>query len=141
MKRRVFLIVGALTALLALSIAGGAVIAQEATTNDEETTADKSAFFDDFVARVAEILDEDEDTVRSAIETARDETRAAWQEKWEEAHREKLEGHLDAAVEAGKITQDEADEYLTWHDDRPDGVAVGRGFGKHRGIGHHGWRK
>ena len=141
MKRRVFLIVGVLTGLLALGIAGGAVIAQEATTTDEETAEDKSAFFDDFVARVAEILDEDEDTVRDAIETAREETKEAWQEKWEAAYREKLKEKLDAAVEADKITQDEADEYLTWHDDRPDGVAVGRGFGKHKGMGHHGWNK
>ena len=141
MKKRVFLIVGVLTGLLALGIAGGAVIAQEATTTDEETAEDKSAFFDDFVARVAEILDEDEDTVRDAIETAREETKEAWQEKWEAAYREKLEEKLDASVEADKITQDEADEYLTWHDDRPDGVAVGRGFGKHKGMGHHGWNK
>ena len=138
MKKRAFLIMGALAGLLALGLASAAVIAQESTSEDEG----KSTPFDDFVARVAEILDEDEDTVRDAMETARDETRASWQEKWEEAYRDKLEAKLDAAAEAGKITQDDADEYLDWYDDRPDGVSWGRGFGRHgKGFGHNRWSK
>ena len=136
MRKRGFLIIGALAGLLALGVATTVVIAQE--SNDD----DKNSFFDDFVERVAEILDEDEDTVRDAMETAREETKEAWKEKWEQAYRDKLEEKLDAAVEDGKITQDEADEYLDWYDDRPDGASFSRGFGRHgKGFGHQRWGK
>ncbi len=135
-RKRVFLIMGALAGLLALGVATTVVIAQE--SNDD----DKNSFSDDFVERVAEILDEDEDTVRDAMETAREETKEAWKEKWEQAYRDKLDEKLDAAVEAGKITQDEADEYLDWYDDRPDGASFGRSFGRHgKGFGHQRWGK
>ena len=151
MKKRFLLVGVALAVLLTLGIGAGAVIAQQVVDDadtdkaghDKDTYQDKDAYFDDFVARVAEILDEDEDAVRDAIETARAETKEAWREKWEQAHRDKIEAQLDAAVEAGTMTQDEADEYLTWYDDKPDAVSWGRGFGKrHHGFSHHrGWSK
>ena len=69
-------------------------------------------------SRVAEILEVDEQTVTDAIDDA-------IEEKAENA----VQAWLDKLVENGDITQDQADEYTTWHADRPEWV-TSFGFGK-----------
>ena len=64
-----------------------------------------------FISKVASILELDEDTVSDAFEQARSEMAE-----------ERVEAMLDAKVEKGLITQEEADEYLEWFQDRPDDV-------------------
>ena len=76
---------------------------------------------DDVSSRVTVILEEDEESVKEAFDDAANQ-------KAEEA----VQAWLDILVEAERITQDEADEYMDWYEDRPDWVA-GFGMGRHSG--------
>ena len=120
--RKRWVIVSVVMAALAIALTGGAILAQ-----NEDEDGSKS-----FAGRVAEILGLEEDTVADAMQQAKEEMRD-----------EAVKAKLDALVEAGKITQDEADAYLEWLEDRPD-VDFGGGFGRgghgKRGFGRkHGW--
>ncbi|MDP6453268.1 MAG: hypothetical protein QF898_08175 [SAR202 cluster bacterium] len=121
MKRR-WVFLTATVAVLALgALMTGAAFAQEAD-NDGKSGVGKLG------ARVAQILGLDETEVNDAIKQARTELQ-------NEATQERLE----KMVEAGKITQEQADEYLAWFESRPaDGPGLGhRGFGGKK-RGHHG---
>ena len=79
--------------------------------------------------KVAEILGLDTTVVDHAIKQAREELRD-----------EAIQNKLNALVENGKLTQEQADEYLNWIQARPEGIpAIGKhSFGK---MGHHkGWK-
>ena len=79
--------------------------------------------------RVAEILGLDTAVVDDAIKQAREELRD-----------EAIQKKLNALVENGRLTQEQADEYLNWTQSKPDGKrAIGKNFfGK---LGHHGnWK-
>ena len=105
--------------LLALALIGGAVLAQ--TSDEDDDKAGKS-----FAARVAEILDLEEADVEAAMEQARADMLD-----------EQLDAHIDRLVERGVLTEEQAEEYRTWLDDRPDDLPQlgGRGWGK----GRHGF--
>ncbi len=120
--RKRWIIVSVVMAALAIALTGGAILAQ-----DEGEDGSKS-----FAGRVAEILGLEEDTVADAMEQAKEEMRD-----------EAIKAKLDALVEAGEMTQDDADAYLEWLESRPD-VSFGGGFGRgghgKRGFGRkHGW--
>ena len=100
MKKLVVALAAAI--LVALGVAGGTVLAQSADEDGEKKS---------FADRVAEILGLDSDTVEDALEQARSEMKDERTDAW-----------LEKAVEAEKITQEEADAYSDWLDDRPDGV-------------------
>ena len=79
--------------------------------------------------KVAEILGLDTAVVDRAIKQAREELRD-----------EAVQNKLNALVEKGRLTQEQADEYLNWIQSKPEGIpAIGkRFFGK---MGHHkGWK-
>ena len=85
-------------------------------------------------AKVAEILGLDTAVVDGAIKQAREELRD-----------EAIQKKLNALVEKGRLTQEQADEYLNWIQSRPEGIP---GIGKHhwghwtRGNwGWHSWGK
>ena len=115
--------------LLAVGIVGGgAILAQS-------EKADGQSRLDSFVSRVAEILGiEDEATVRDAINQAATEM-----------HNEAVQEKLKRRVEAGLMTQEQADEYMEWYLSRPDDYPglfrgfKGRGFGMGKGHHSHGW--
>lgn len=65
----------------------------------------------DITARVAEILGVYEPTLEGAFSAAK-ELRAD----------EAVQAWLDKLVEEGEITRDEADEFMAWYDERPNGV-------------------
>ena len=88
--------------LVVLGVAGGTVLAQSADEDGEKKS---------FADRVAEILGLDSETVEDAMKQARSEMQEERTDAW-----------LDKAVEAEKITQEEADAYSAWLDDRPEGV-------------------
>ena len=80
-------------------------------------------------AKVAEILGLDAAVVDDAIKQAREELRD-----------EAIQKKLNALVEKGQLTQEQADEYLNWIQSKPEGIpAIGKqSFGK---MGHHkGWK-
>lgn len=113
MKKR-WLFLTATVAMLALgALMAGAAFAQEADT-DAQSGVGKLA------SRVAQILGLNETEVADAIQQARTEL-----------HNEATQAKLDKMVEAGKMTQEQADEYMASFEARP---AEGPGFG-HRGFG------
>ena len=120
--RKRWVIVSVVMAALAIAITGGAIMAQ-----DEDEDSSKT-----FAGRVAEILGLGDDTVADAMKQAKEDMRD-----------EAVKAKLDALVEDGKMTQEDADAYLEWLESRPD-VDFGGGFGRgshgKRGFGKkHGW--
>ena len=82
--------------------------------------------------RVAEILGLDTAVVDHAIKQAREELRD-----------EAIQNKLNTLVENGKLTQEQAAEYLNWIQSKPEGMpAIGKRFfgkkGHHRGWKSHG---
>ena len=125
MKKRYWLTGTIVAAVMLLGIMGGVAMAQE--TDDEDGDSTKQSF----AARVADILGLDETTVQDAMDEAREEMR-------EEA----LQAKLDWLVENGHMTQEQADEYKTWIESKPEGLSpkMFGGFGKKRHrFGGRGW--
>lgn len=114
MKRR-WVVISAIVGMLVLGLGGGAVMAQEAEPEG-------GSRLQSLASRVAAILGTDQAQVEDAIQQAK-----------REMQDEALQLKLDGLVEAGNLTQDEADAYRDWHQARPD--TGGTGF---HGPGHHG---
>ena len=101
-KKKVILL--ALLAALVLISIGGVVIAQAAEGASGNATQPKT-----IMARVAEILGIDQQKVEAAFEQAKNE-----------AQLDALKNRLQALVDAGKITQAQADDYLKWWQSKPE---------------------
>ena len=109
----------AVVAIATISIS--VVLAQENEKGDSNASR--------LAAKVAVILGLDTAVVDDAIKQARRELR-------DEAGQKKL----NALVEKGRLTQEQADEYLNWIQSKPEGIpAIGKhSFGK---MEHHkGWK-
>ena len=110
--KKILIAVPIAVALAAVATLGGVALAHDGGRGE-------------ITARGAEILDVDEQTLDEAFITAKglraDEAVQAW---------------LDKLVEDGELTQDEADEFMAWYDERPDGVPGLRFSGRkfHRGT-------
>ena len=98
-KRKITLSV--ITGLLGALAISGTVFAQE---KQSDSTPDNSVN-----ERIAEILGVERETLDSAIKTARKEYREAKQNK-----------SLTGMVEAGTISQEQANEIDTWKDNKPE---------------------
>ena len=128
MKRK--LMISVMMVVMVVGLTGGVVTAQ---TNEPDGTSR----LQDLASRVAAILGIDEQQVQDALDQARTELRD-----------ERMQAKLAAMVEQGRLTQEQADEYATWHETRPSFIGPGlggpkfghhgRGFGR-RGGGHRGW--
>jgi len=130
-----WVIVSVALAIAVLVGGTGIALAQEGEEGSSKT----------LVARVAQILGIEEQTVQDAFDQAQKEMQA-----------EALDNYLEWAVEQGKMTQEEADKYKEWWQSRPectelrewqkarpDTPLLGRGFG-HPGFkdlrgGFRGW--
>lgn len=99
-KRKITL--GVTAGLLGAFALAGAAFAQEGPVDGEHPR-------DSIKDRVAEILGIDRETLDSAMSTARDEHREAKQDE-----------RLAALVEAGTITQEQAEEIDAWEDAKPE---------------------
>lgn len=122
MRKRWFL-VALMVSVLAIGVTGATVFAQSSDGNG-------GGGVKGLVSRVAQILGLDDQQVQDAFDQARMEMR-------DDAIRTKL----DRQVEAGRLTQEQADEYYDWYQDMPegiDGLFGGRGFGK-SGFGKAGF--
>ena len=120
MKRR-WLFIPLLLALVTFGITAGATMAYGGGDGDSPVKS--------FASRVAGILGLEESKVQDAFNQAADEARV-----------DRLTSKLDRLVTEGSITQEQADQYLSWFQARPDGVLPGsrfHGFGRH---GHFGSR-
>ena len=111
-KRKIML--GTTAGLIGALAIAGAAFAQEGPADGNPGDSIKD--------RVAEILGIDRETLDSAMGTAREEHREAKQDE-----------RLAALVEAGTITQEQADEIDAWEDGRPAVMEelkkLGRGHG------------
>ena len=110
----------ALTALV-LGLGSATVLAQEST--GEPT---RLGLF----ARMANILGLEEEQVQEAYEQARQEMR-------DERFEEMVGQRLDALVESGRITQEQADELREWYASRPDSFWLTAGFDRSKDAGRH----
>ena len=110
MKKKIAAIAVAI-GVLSVGVIGGVILAQEA----EDAAKGKG-----LIARVAEILGLEEDTVQDAFDQARGEIRDEHLESW-----------LAGAVEKGALTQEQADALQEWYDDKPADLPrqFRRGFG------------
>lgn len=116
MKKWRWLIGGAAAALVLLTVAGGAIMAQE--------SEGKQSRFSAFAERVASILGLEADDVEDAMEQAK-----------EELADEAMDEKLTMMVEKGMFTQQQADDWKAWMEAKPEGFklpyfALGRG-GEH----------
>jgi hypothetical protein len=102
-------LIAALTGVLALAAIGGTVFAQ---TAEEEGQSKREGF----AGRVAAILGLETETVQSAMTRAHAELRE-----------ERIQAHIQRLVDGGRLTPEQAEEYLEWFEARPDWA--GPGFG------------
>ncbi len=117
MKRK-WLAIPIVTGLLAVGLTGASALAHN--DDGEDNTPRETV-----AAKVAEILGiEDEQTVKDALQQATQEVRL-----------DRLEHRLDHMVEAGVLTQDQADEYLAWYEARPEGPNLHRNGHRQFGFG------
>ena len=128
--RRKWLLIPALATLLLTGAIAGTAFAQSESDDDSSSVSR-------FVEILAGKLGIDEDQVQTAVEETKAELQAERKAAWEQQLRDKLA----AMVEEGKITQEQADEYLDWRLNPPE-LAQGR-FGKKFafGKGHHRGKK
>ena len=121
-KRTIAILVAA--GLLALGLTVGVVVAQDGVndgngTSSTPTPTTAPAAGTTFADRVATILGLESDTVRDAFTEAR-----------RDQEDERYKSRLDRMVEAGRLTQEEADARYAWFQDRPDSVIREHGKGK-----------
>ena len=124
MRKRWILVPVALVAMALAVATAGVALAHEDNRDSK---------IGNFTSRVAEILGLDEGEVEDAMNQA-----------WQELRDEAMQSKLDSLVEEGRITQEQADEYLDWYQSRPEmltGFGMSRfGYGKYgykRGFGRH----
>ncbi len=101
-RRKKFVIVALLAAVVLVGSIGGVVFAQAGSTDN--TTASKT-----LIARVAGILGIEQQTLQDAVTQARTDMRS-----------EALDNSLKSLVDQGKITQAQADQYKAWVKAKPD---------------------
>jgi hypothetical protein len=122
MSKKMRVILSVLAAVMVLTLGGAAaVLAQEGDgTLPDEATVDRAGFRllmgnDGLLAKVAGILDISEEDLKEAFQQAREEMMQA---KWEDAFQQALM----RALEAGLITQEEAEEIREWWTQKPDAL-------------------
>jgi hypothetical protein len=129
LKKRKLVIISALAAavILTMGLVGGAVYANSSASTTGDTAKPQTVLAD----KVATILGLDASKVEAAFTQAQKEIQS-----------ERLDTQLQKMVDAGKITQDQASQYKTWIESRPDinmpgleGGVGGRGHGGMMGPG------
>ncbi|MDD5702374.1 MAG: hypothetical protein PHU23_10045 [Dehalococcoidales bacterium] len=125
LKRRWAIIaVVAVVVLVLTGVIGGLVSAQTPTPSTTPTPTGIPEAGDEFLARVAEILGIEQADLEAAVKQAA-----------QEMQDERIQDRLDKLVEQGKLTQEQADEYLDWWQSRPD---VPEGWNAFPGLGPRG---
>ena len=130
MRKRTKILVATLSLVLVIaSVLGGTMVlaADPETTTTPTTTSTVTSVRDNFLNALAAKLNITVDELKSAIAEAKSETID-----------QMVKDRLDNLVSQGKITQEEADQYLEWWQARPDiagldfgwGMGFGKGFGR-----------
>ena len=143
-KRKWFIPVVVVSVLLIGGIVGGVVVAGNDNTTNTEDRGQATNRYQALLDRVCAIYEEktgvaiDSEQLKDALEQAQIEIQDGALGNW-----------LQNLVDNGKITQEEADQYLEWWQSRPDvqlpsprlggpgpggGMGWGRGFGQLGGL-------
>jgi hypothetical protein len=122
-KNRKILIISVLAAavILSMGLIGGVVYAASGTSTDSNSSSDSNPH-SVLMEKVAKILGLDTSTVESAFTQAQKEMKA-----------EALDNRLQKLVDDGKITQEQAAEYKSWLESKPDVNVPGLGDGMEMG--------
>ena len=107
-RSKKFIVVTLLAVVVLVGSTAGVALAQTESGNNSQPKT--------LLSRVAEILSIDQQTLEDAFAQAQSEMRA-----------EALKDRLQSLVDEGKITQEQADQYLEWWQSKPD-VSAGFGF-------------
>lgn len=105
-RRKKLIIVVVLTAVMLAGSIGGVVLAQTENGDDSQPKT--------LLDRVAEIL------VGEGVNITSEQLKDAFAQAQSEMRTDALQSYLENLVKEGKITQEEADQYLEWWQSRPD---------------------
>jgi hypothetical protein len=131
-NKKVILLAALATALLIGSIAG-VTFAQTGSSDESQAGTQYGAFLE----KVGEIYQENTG-VAIDVQQLKDAFAQAQQEMEEEA----LQSRLENMVSEGKMTQEQADEYLQWWQSKPNDIPLlgaRGGYGMMGGRGHNCW--
>jgi hypothetical protein len=111
-KRKKFIILGVVLAVVILvGATAGVAFAQTgaAKTPVAQVTSAVAGFSDNLTARIAKILGIDQQKLDAAIKQANTDLQ-----------NQRLDDYLNQLVQSGKITNDQANQYKTWLNSRPN---------------------
>ncbi|OGO00295.1 MAG: hypothetical protein A2Y59_05625 [Chloroflexi bacterium RBG_13_52_14] len=130
-NKKVVLLVALATAVLIGSIAG-LTFAQTGNGGDSQAKTQYEAFLD----KVSQIYQQN-----TGVAIDAQQLKTAFAEAQKETQNEALQSWLQNLVGEGKITQEQADQYLRWWQSRPDTPLLGPrgGGGMMWGRGHNCW--
>jgi hypothetical protein len=127
-RSKKFILIGLLTVVVVGGTLGGIAIAQANDQNNNRT--DNASQFSTLLDKVASIYQQNTGVAIDSQELAKAFTQAQG-----EMRDAALDKYLNNLVEKGKITQDQANQFKTWLNSRPD-VPIGPGLkGGFQGIG------
>lgn len=142
-KRKWFIPVVVVSVLLIGGIVGGVVVAGSDSSSNTEDQSQASDRYQALLDRVCAIYEE-----KTGVAIDPEQLKAALEQARSERQDEALKSWLQNLVDKGKITQEEADQYLEWWQSRPDielplpglgghgprgGMLWGQGFGPQGG--------
>jgi uncharacterized membrane protein len=130
-KRKWFIPVVVASVLLIGGITGGVVAANSSSSN--AAVGNQTQATDQYQALLDRVCAIYEDNTGVAINST--QLKAALEQARSEMQDETLQNWLQNLVDKGKITQEEADQYLQWWQSRPDTELPLPGLGGH---GHEG---
>ena len=130
-RKRKFIVIAALGAALLAGAIGGVALAQTGTGNSSTPAERLTALLD----KVAQIYQE-----KTGVALDKDALKGAFDQAQTEMQADELKTRLQALVDEGKLTQDQADQYLKWWQSKPAGLPGAGLFGRggFRGMGPHG---
>ena len=138
-KRKWFIPVVVVSVLLIAGIVGGVVAAGSDSSGNAEDQSQITDQYQALLDRVCAIYEE-----KTGVAIDSEQLRDALDQAQGELQEEALETRLQNLVDEGKITQEEADNYLEWWQSRPDievplpglgGPSHGGGMMQARGFG------
>jgi polyhydroxyalkanoate synthesis regulator phasin len=117
--------------ILSEGLTGGVVAAVSTSSNNTEDQSQVTDRYQALLDRACAIYEE---STGVAIDS--EQLKDAMDQAQSELQKEALETRLQNLVDNGKITQEEADQYLEWWQSRPDIEAALPGLGGHGPGGH-----